>query len=100
MYTDKNGINYFVPISHQNVNDKIANFGAEIQKYCIKIEYQGEDCGCLDFRYSVPCFEHRIHPHEITPSNNTDKISFSTKQALFCLDNKTLIQKTAKATLS
>lgn len=83
-----NGVNYYVPVSHQVKQMKLDN----IENYGVPIKEPGQPAtGCLDFRFMIPC-------------TNADYLTsyepkgFAVKQAEFCNKYKNYICKEAEAT--
>lgn len=93
--TTADGIDYFVPISHQKASEKVSSVD-NIQKYCMPIKNaDGNEYGCLDFRFMISSFDTHITKHERTSDNAN---AFSNKQIDFCLQNKTAVQQMAQRT--
>jgi len=94
VYTTKERINYFVPISSKSAASKESSLG-NIKDYCIPIVNDDIEYGCLDFRFMIPCLSEYITMHQ----NDDTKHIFAAKQIEFCMQNKELIQATAEKTI-
>lgn len=96
--TTQDGINYFVPVSHETKESMIipeTKRNGVIEYYGIPLYNQdNQTTGNLDFRHMLPCVDDRF----IEQIDIKQMSQFGKEQARFCLKNAKYIKQTATST--